>query len=200
MDTQLRHHGYSGKWTKALKYRNPTFKSPAFSLAHCLCMLDYHLLLVTKFRAPLFDEAMAPRLFDYVMAVGRKHGFAVDRMSLLPDHMHLLLQGIPGESGAGMLKSPSASALGKSDKTGTRTICFCCSDRIVISETCQSKDARREERFRYTSLESFSQLYINCPEFPIGGDVEKLFAVAPPAPLVLRRCSSERQTGCHRAT
>ena len=86
VDTQLRHHGYSGEWTKALKYRNPAFKSPAFSLAHCFCTLDYHLVLVTKFRAPLFDEAMAAGLFDYVMAVGRKHGFVVERMVASGSH------------------------------------------------------------------------------------------------------------------
>jgi len=86
VDTQLRHHGYSGEWTKALKYENAAFKSPAYSLARCLCMLDYHLVLVTKFRAPLFDEAMAAGLFDYVMAVGRKHGFVVERMVASGSH------------------------------------------------------------------------------------------------------------------
>jgi len=55
-------------------------------------------MLVTKFRVPLFDEAIAPGLFEYVLSVGRKHGFAVDRMSLLPDHMHLLIQAITGLS------------------------------------------------------------------------------------------------------
>lgn len=95
---QVSHHGYKGEWTSSLKYRNPAFKSPAFSLEHCLCMLDYHLVLVTQFRTPLFDEVIAPRLFEYVLTVGRKHGFAVDRMSLLPDHLHLLLQAIPSLS------------------------------------------------------------------------------------------------------
>ncbi len=98
VETQTTHHGYQGEWTRPLKYRNPDFRSPAFSLPHSICMLDYHLVLVTKFRAPLFDEAMAPGLFNYVLAIGRKHGFAVERMSLLPDHMHLLIQAIPGLS------------------------------------------------------------------------------------------------------
>ena len=98
VEAQVSHHEYAGEWTKPLKYRNPAFQSPAFSLAHSLCTLDYHLVLVTKFRAPLFDEVIAPGLFAYVLAVGRMHGFAVDRMSLLPDHMHLLLQAIPGLS------------------------------------------------------------------------------------------------------
>jgi len=98
VETQVSHHGYSGQWTKGLLYRNPAFRSPAFSPAHCVCTLNYHLVLATNFRAPLFDEAIAPGLFDYVLAVGRKHRFAVDRMSLLPDHMHLLLQAHPAVS------------------------------------------------------------------------------------------------------
>lgn len=95
VQSQVGHHGYSGEWTKPLKYRNAAFTSPAFQLPHSLCILDYHLVLVTKFRAPLFDEAVAPGLFNCVLAVGRKHGFAVNRMSLLPDHMHLLIQARP---------------------------------------------------------------------------------------------------------
>jgi len=31
VDRQVSHHGYSGEWTKPLKYRNPAFRSPAFS-------------------------------------------------------------------------------------------------------------------------------------------------------------------------
>jgi putative transposase len=98
VDSQVDHHGYKGDWAKALKYRNPEFKSPAFDLAHCVCMLDYHLVLVTKYRTPLFDEAITPRLIQYVMAVGRKHGFVVDRMTVLPDHVHLIVEARPSVS------------------------------------------------------------------------------------------------------
>jgi len=61
-------------------------------------MLDYHLVFVTKSRTAVFDETIAPRLFQYVMAVGRKHGFVVDRISLLPDHIHLIIEAIPSVS------------------------------------------------------------------------------------------------------
>lgn len=95
VQSQVSHHGYSGEWTEPLRYQNVAFTSPAFSLSHSLCILDYHLVLVTKFREPIFDEAIAPGLFNCVLAIGRKHGFAVKRMSLLPDHMHLLIQARP---------------------------------------------------------------------------------------------------------
>lgn len=95
VDAQVSHHGYSGEWTKTLEYRNPAFRSPAFKFDHSFCMLDYHLVLATQNRIALFDEAMAPSLFNYVLAIGAKHSFAVDRIGLLPDHMHLIIEAVP---------------------------------------------------------------------------------------------------------
>lgn len=98
VDEQVTHHGYSGSWTNRLRYRNFAFKSPAFTLPHSVCMLDYHVVFATEFRLPLFDEIIAPKLFHYLLSVGQEHGFAIDRMSLLPDHLHILLEAIPSLS------------------------------------------------------------------------------------------------------
>src|SRR5262245_33277844 len=95
---QAAHHGYRGDWTSALTYHNPQFKSPSFQFNHCVCILNYHLVLVTKVRTAVFDEQIAPRLFDYIVAVGLKRGFAVDSMSLLPDHLHLVTESRPDVS------------------------------------------------------------------------------------------------------
>jgi putative transposase len=57
--------------------------------------LNYHLVFATQGRIPVFDETIASRLFKYLLAVGRKHNFAIDRISVLPDHMHMLVEGIP---------------------------------------------------------------------------------------------------------
>lgn len=98
VETQASHHGYKGVWTKPLSCRNPAFRSPAFKFAHCFCMLDYHVVLATQYRISVFDEIIAPRLFDHLMKVGCKHGFVLDRMGLLPDHIHLILEAIPSLS------------------------------------------------------------------------------------------------------
>ena len=98
VDSQASHHGYCGDWTKPLKFRNPNFESPAFKFDHVVAILDYHLVVVTQNRMPLFDEAMAPGLFDFIMTIGQKHYFAVDRIGLLPDHMHLIVQAVPSLS------------------------------------------------------------------------------------------------------
>jgi len=52
-------------------------------------------VLVIPFRKPLFDDAIAPKLFAFVLAVGEKRGFAVDRMTVLPDHLHLVIEALP---------------------------------------------------------------------------------------------------------
>ena len=95
VENQVTHHGYKGDWTKPLKFRNPNFKSPAFTFEHCAALLTYHLVLVTQTRLPIFEEAIAPKLFAYLMAIGVKHRFSVERVGLLPDHMHMLFEGIP---------------------------------------------------------------------------------------------------------
>ena len=98
VSNQVAHHGYRGRWTEALEYRNTRFKSPAFQLNHCLTILTYHLVLVTVRRASVFDETIASKLFDYINAVGDRHKFVIDRISMLPDHVHLVLEAAPTKS------------------------------------------------------------------------------------------------------
>src|SRR5678815_6175730 len=95
---QVQHHGYRGDWTEALKFHNPDFTSPCFSFEHCFAQLNYHLVLSTYNRATIFDEAIAPSLFNYILAIGRKHKFAIERIGLLPDHLHLLVEAVPSIS------------------------------------------------------------------------------------------------------
>lgn len=98
VDNQVSHHGYKGNRTKALKYKNPSYKSPAFQFDHCFCLLRYHIVLATHRRLPLFDESIAPQLFKYVISIGTKHLFSIDRIGLLPDHMHVVLEAVPSVS------------------------------------------------------------------------------------------------------
>lgn len=95
VDRQASHHGFSGEWTKPLKYCDPLFKSPAFQLGHAVSILNYHFVFVTQERLAVFDESIAPKLFECMTAIGRKHQFAVERIGLLPDHMHMVIEGVP---------------------------------------------------------------------------------------------------------
>jgi putative transposase len=94
VDNQISHHGYRGAWTEGLRFKNAEYKSPAFKLAHCLTILQYHLVFVTDFRNPIFDEVISPKLFEYLIAVGKKRGFVIDRMSVLPEHIHLVVEAL----------------------------------------------------------------------------------------------------------
>jgi putative transposase len=98
VDDQVSHHGYVGEWTESLIFRNQNFASPAFAFAHHVSILDYHLVLATQNRLALFDEGIAPNLFRYLLAVSKKHQFAIDRIGVLPDHVHLIFEGIPSVS------------------------------------------------------------------------------------------------------
>jgi putative transposase len=98
LEDQAAHHGYRGEWTSALTSRNSHFRSPAFQFAHCVCILSYQLVLVTKFRTAVFDEHIAPGLFEYIKAVASKRGFAIDTISLMPDHIHLAIESRPDVS------------------------------------------------------------------------------------------------------
>lgn len=95
VEQQAVHHGYRGRWTASLTYHNPQFRSPAFNLHHSVCCLAYQVVLVTKSRAGLFDECVARSLFPYLEVIAKKRGFAIDRISLMPDHLHLIMEGRP---------------------------------------------------------------------------------------------------------
>jgi len=98
VDDQAPHHGYSGEWTRLLNFRNEAFTSPAFTFAHHVSILDYQMVFVTQNRLPLFDEEIAIKLFSYLLDVGKKHQFVIDRVGVLPDHLHLIFEGIPSVS------------------------------------------------------------------------------------------------------
>jgi len=57
--------------------------------------LSYQPDLVTKFRTAVFDEHIASRLVRFIVGAGRKRGFAIDTMSLMPDHIHLVMESRP---------------------------------------------------------------------------------------------------------
>jgi putative transposase len=98
VDSQVSHHGYSGEWTRSLKFRNSAYTSPSFKFDHSLSILNYHFVFVTQNRLAVLDETIAPRLFEHLLHLGKEHLFAIDRVGVLPDHMHVLLEGVPNKS------------------------------------------------------------------------------------------------------
>lgn len=52
-------------------------------------------MLATCRRRGVFDSALGEAMSQYWLRVAQKHGFAIDRISILPDHIHLLVRTVP---------------------------------------------------------------------------------------------------------
>jgi putative transposase len=94
LDSQAEHHGYS---KRALP---PVFKfratEPAvLATAHASFNLTHHFVLATRFRRGVFDSTTGEALVNYWMTVAARRGFAVDQVTVLPDHVHLLVRITP---------------------------------------------------------------------------------------------------------
>ncbi|MGH9427455.1 MAG: IS200/IS605 family transposase, partial [Terriglobia bacterium] len=92
--SQAAHHGYS---TRALP---PVFKfkakePEALATAHASFDLTHHLVLVTRFRRGVFDSKTGEALVNYWIKVAASRGFAVDQITVLPDHVHLIVRITP---------------------------------------------------------------------------------------------------------
>jgi len=60
--------------------------------------LNEHVVLVTSARRDVFDKYIAPGLFEAMAKFSEAEGFYIERMSVLSDHMHLLLKLVPSMS------------------------------------------------------------------------------------------------------
>jgi len=54
---------------------------------------NLHLVLVVEWRSRVFDRQVLTRIRDTCVRVGKKKGYALAAMSLMPDHLHVALQG-----------------------------------------------------------------------------------------------------------
>jgi len=94
LDEQAEHHGYS------LRLRPPVFRYRAeqavmLAAAHASFELKHHLVFATRYRVAVFDSGLGEALCKYWLRVANKRGFAIDRISIVPDHIHLLVRSVP---------------------------------------------------------------------------------------------------------
>ena len=94
LETQAAHHGYASRILPPVyKYRAPT---PAtLSSAHAWFDLTHHLVFSTQYRKGVFTSTAAQALTDYWLGVAVKRNFALDQISIVPDHMHLIVRIVP---------------------------------------------------------------------------------------------------------
>jgi len=94
IDSQGEHHGIRDKASREImRWINP--RPQRLRAGHVTFDLSYHVVLVTSARADVFDEHIAPHLFDEMSRVSEARGFYIERMSLLYDHIHVLVKITP---------------------------------------------------------------------------------------------------------
>lgn len=94
LDSQAEHHGYS-KRTHPPVFRYSANEPVVLKAEHGAFDLSHHLVFATRYRRGVFGSALGEALASYWVRVAAKRGFAIDRMTILPDHVHMLVRVTP---------------------------------------------------------------------------------------------------------
>ncbi len=91
---QSEHHGYAKRRLPPV-FRYRTERPAVLTAGHSSFDLSHHLVFSTRKRAGVFGSALGEALAGYWLSVAAKHGFAIDQITILPDHTHLLVRTVP---------------------------------------------------------------------------------------------------------
>jgi len=97
LEEQSAHHGYHTRWLPPV-YRYRCEKPIALTANHAVFDLSHHLVFSTRWRTGVFTSGIGRALTDYWLRVAAKRQFAVDQVSTVPDHIHLIVRIIPSMS------------------------------------------------------------------------------------------------------
>jgi putative transposase len=91
---QAEHHGYANRALPPV-FRFKADSPHSLAAAHSSFDLTHHLVIATQFRRGVFGTQHAEALVRYWMKVAAIRGFAIDQVTVLPDHIHMLLRITP---------------------------------------------------------------------------------------------------------
>jgi putative transposase len=91
---QSEHHGYD-KRVRPPVSRYASEKPVELSAEHGAFDLNHHLVFATRRRRGVFDSDLGEALIQYWHRVAAARGFTIDRVTIVPDHMHLVLRIAP---------------------------------------------------------------------------------------------------------
>jgi REP element-mobilizing transposase RayT len=94
IDQQATHHGYACRLLPPV-FRYRVEHPVVLTAAHASFDLNHHLVFATSHRIGIFDSALGDRLGRYWLSVASKRNFAIDRITVVPDHIHLLVRTAP---------------------------------------------------------------------------------------------------------
>lgn len=94
LEKQPAHHGYANRvLPPVFKYRVQV--PMILSASHASFDLTHHLVFSTKRRKGVFTSTVGAALTDYWLRVAAKREFAIDQISIVPDHLHLIVRIVP---------------------------------------------------------------------------------------------------------
>jgi len=92
--TQAEHHGYANRvLPPVFRFKEETPK--LLTTAHASFELSHHFVFATRFRRGVFASTTGEALVKYWTNVAALRGFAIDQVTVLPDHVHLLVRITP---------------------------------------------------------------------------------------------------------
>ena len=62
---------------------------------HSCFLLQYHLVVVTKYRHPVIKGELEKWLKDYIVDYFKKQEFNLIALETMPDHVHILFEAVP---------------------------------------------------------------------------------------------------------
>ena len=97
LEQQAAHHGYDSKQSPPV-YRYRARPRRKLSANHAFFDLSHHLVLSTRWRRDVFSFALGRALTDYWLRVAAVRRFAIDQVSTVPDHVHMIVRIVPSMS------------------------------------------------------------------------------------------------------
>jgi len=97
LEKQSAHHGYDSRWLPPV-YRYRAREPLKLTASHAVFDLSHHLVLSTRWRKCIFGSEAGRALTEYWLRVASKRCFAIDRVSTVPDHIHLIVRIVPSMS------------------------------------------------------------------------------------------------------
>ena len=97
LENQAVHHGYDAKPLPPV-YRYRARPRRKLSANHAFFDLSHHLVLSARWRKKIFSLALGRVLTDYWLRVAAERRFAIDQVSTVPDHIHMIVRIVPSMS------------------------------------------------------------------------------------------------------
>ena len=91
---QAEHHGYASRSLPPV-YRYRATAPVVLTAQHASFDMHHHLAFATAYRRGIFGSRMGEALGQYWLRVAAKRGFAIDQITIVPDHVHLLVRIVP---------------------------------------------------------------------------------------------------------